>query len=295
MTARSHDVRARIAVLVRAARARVGLARAVSDDHTPGVAAGLLRDALLLLVRARALDAGQSEPPFDEVASTWREFARAGGAPADGDAALALLETRDPLELDARPRAEVERMLRAAEAWCLWLEGAIEMRSLTYVKATRIGRALGVPLAIAFILYAIAKAIFAPPNLARGMPVSASALFPGTRAEGLVDGAHASSFGIHTAEGESPWVRVDLGGPAHVREVRVYNRADGWFEDCLPLVLEVSDDGQSYRELERRTSVFSHTDPWTVRPSGVTTRFVRLRKAGRGYVALGELEVYGRR
>ena len=74
----------------------------------------------------------------------------------------------------------------------------------------------------------------------------------------------------------------------------MHNRVDGWFDDCLPLVVEVSRDGNKWDEVARRDRHFDANPPWVVEAGGRGARFVRLRVAHHGSLALSEVEVYGK-
>jgi hypothetical protein len=76
--------------------------------------------------------------------------------------------------------------------------------------------------------------------------------------------------------------------------VKVYNRIDGWFDDCLPLVVEFSIDGNTYKEIGRRTDHFGTNPPWVVDGRQQSARFVRLRVDRKSYLALSEVEIYGK-
>ena len=77
--------------------------------------------------------------------------------------------------------------------------------------------------------------------------------------------------------------------------MKVQGRGDGWYDQSIPLLLEVSDDDKAYREVARRTIPFSEDAPWNVALDGVKARFVRLRADHDGYLVLGEVSVYGTR
>ena len=71
-------------------------------------------------------------------------------------------------------------------------------------------------------------------------------------------------------------------------------RGDCCFDQSIPLAIEVSDDGVTYREMARRTSPFSQKEPWVVALPRVAARFVRLRTLRHSVLVVSELEVYGR-
>ena len=110
---------------------------------------------------------------------------------------------------------------------------------------------------------------------------------------GVVNGEIEATYGVHTALG-SGWVMVDLGEPHKLGQVKIYNRADAFFDDGLPLSLELSDDGLKFVLAERRTTGFTCITPWIfdVPRSTAPARFVRVRSDN--FVALTEIEIYER-
>ena len=132
------------------------------------------------------------------------------------------------------------------------------------------------------------------PNLAREAQVSASSTDFDTTAAGAIDGFRYGQLGFHSGLERSPWLALDLGGPREIARVEAYGRGDCCFEQSLPLVLEVSDDGVEYRALSTREKPFTQYEPWIFRPSEeLVARFVRLRSQGKKLLVLSEVEVYG--
>jgi F5/8 type C domain-containing protein len=140
-------------------------------------------------------------------------------------------------------------------------------------------------------------------NLARGKPISMSssceqrpeysALPAG--AERLIDGKKDRAYDACTRRESRPWVRLDLQAPTRLTRVVVTGRRDCcWGSDSLPLVLELSDDDQSFREVARRDIPTSDRDPWRIDLRGAEARYLRLRvKASRAELVLSEIEVFG--
>jgi hypothetical protein len=111
----------------------------------------------------------------------------------------------------------------------------------------------------------------------------------------LVDGETISSFGVHTNTEDSPRVTIDLQSIYRIFSIKVYNRGDGWFDDCLPLVVELSADGQNYFPVGRRDVHFDQSPPWVIDAQKHQARYVRLRVDRRSYLALSEVEVFGKK
>src|SRR5260370_173371 len=133
-------------------------------------------------------------------------------------------------------------------------------------------------------------------SIARNHPVPLSSVCPGTHARpgALVNGILEYSYGAHTDVQDDPWILLDLERPRRIGKIAVHNRGDGYFSECLPLILEVGTDGSSFKQLAVRETVFSRTDPWVLDRLDETVRYIRLRTTGRTYIALTELAAYSR-
>jgi hypothetical protein len=90
-------------------------------------------------------------------------------------------------------------------------------------------------------------------------------------------------------------VTIDLVDTYAVDQIRVHNRIDQAFDDSLPLVVEVSVDGATFKQLGRREEHFAADPPWILKTSHEPARLVRIKVMKRGYLALSEVEVYGKR
>jgi hypothetical protein len=282
-----------------------GEARLIAGRRTlPAVpAAALLRDALGFYIRAA--QASRSPDPDDAPLDERRLAAVLPEVPADpvsdespaaDDARVraALLAT-DPLYLDRLAPAEIERTRSGLDRACGQLRPRIEVRSATHLQGLRWGRTAAIFVLAAYATIAWVRAKYGPVNVALGKPVHASSRRAGTPdGHDLVDGDTGNSFGVHTNAEESPSVVVDLEGPYSIDRVNVHNRVDGWFDDCLPLVVEVSLDGTHYDEIGRREQHFDANPPWVVEGRGRPARFVRVRVAKHSYLALSEVEVFGK-
>ena len=183
-----------------------------------------------------------------------------------------------------------------AEAWRDELDArvakilsSVESRNATELLGLRIGRFA----AIAIVLLLATRAIvrhYGVHNVALGKPVTASSLGQGKPGTGLVDGRTRDTFAIHTNAGAHPFVMIDLGRTYRIRSIRVFNRGDGWFDEVLPLTLELSIDGTTFHEMAQRTT---HFDVWQIDLGDADARYVRATKEN-GYIALNEIEVYSR-
>ena len=149
---------------------------------------------------------------------------------------------------------------------------------------------------VAFLVW-LGFAIFSPTNIARGKHVLTSSVIAGSTAPegGLTDGSTLGGYGVHTAIEDNPWVRVDLGSVYSLKKIKIYNRGDGWFDDHLPLSLELSENGVDFTPVDRRTTSFSQWSPWVYVAHGEKARFIQVHGAKGKYVALSELEAYGKK
>jgi hypothetical protein len=136
--------------------------------------------------------------------------------------------------------------------------------------------------------------LFPPHNLARTATVHATKAALDTKAEFAVDGYRYGQLGFHSEVLDQPWLSVDLGQETKLGSVRVYGRADCCFDQSLPLQLELSNDGESFRAISVREKPFSQYQPWVVRlPPSTSARYVRVRRLERGVLVVSELEIYG--
>ena len=98
-----------------------------------------------------------------------------------------------------------------------------------------------------------------------------------------------TSIFFHTREEEQPWVEMDLDAPTKFSSVSVRNRTDSLQERAVPLVLEVSDDRQSWRQLAQRQDFFN---VWTPSFDAVSARYVRLRATRKTFLHLEAVQVH---
>jgi hypothetical protein len=95
---------------------------------------------------------------------------------------------------------------------------------------------------------------------------------------------------FHTKEEESPWFMIDLEAPTSVSSVDVLNRRDCCGERAIPLVVELSADGKTWREVARRDEPFS---VWKATFTAQDARYVRLRVPRKTHLHLSRIGVHG--
>jgi hypothetical protein len=283
-----------------AARARIRGARQLVDGD-PVAALALYREAAMLLIaalgQASEVEKVEVRPTSSEA---WQDFDRFAKSPKDLrlpddlPRARSVLATDDFLAPDVLPPEELRGATGAAAATVDRLASAIEPRAPRDIRAARAFRLVCAGLVGLFLLYELGFALFARKNLALDKPVAASSQrLGGPPPSGINNGEVEPGFGYHTGIETNPWIRIDLGASLPIHEVRVYNRGDFDPNWVLPLVLQFSDDGDEYTDIEMRTQTFTRTDPWVIKVDGRSARYVRVMqpKIG-GVIALSEIEVY---
>jgi hypothetical protein len=126
------------------------------------------------------------------------------------------------------------------------------------------------------------------PDLVPGKPWRASSSLETCKpAEHYCASAHTDIF-FHTLEEQEPWVEFDLGSPVSFSVVEVTNRSDCCPDRAIPLVVEVSNDQNTWREVARRKEAFSD---WRAKFSPQKARYVRLRALRRTLLHLEKVSV----
>lgn len=293
---RSLDAQQRIRALYDAASLRASIASELLQAHQHGAAFSLLREAAKLYTAALAVEKGLSDgsafgesPGLDQI-----DDLLGPAAASDFSEITSWLEHPDPLYFDQlehdealAKRAKVDRMLDT-------LRQRIEPRTLREVRRLRLYRLAMLAVVAAFAVSAGAWVALSPKNIALGKPSFASSRHPQSIAppNGLTDGETSGAYGVHTQDEENAWVMVDLLFTQQIGKIKVFNRGDGYFDEGLPFALELSENGSDFVVVDERTKPFSRLRPWLHDARGQKARYVRIRKLGRGYVALSEIEIY---
>jgi hypothetical protein len=126
-------------------------------------------------------------------------------------------------------------------------------------------------------------------NIALHRPTQVSSIAAeGTQGAELVDGI-TDNLGFHTNDEPNPSVVIDLGTSRRFDRIVVYNRADCCQERAIPLSIDVSDDGTTFRTVAKRNMVF---EKWTAKGLHARGRYVRLQLHAAHYFHLAEVEIY---
>lgn len=295
---RAEGDRVSIEALRRAGRARRRAARELGSLDPFAPSAILYLDAIRAFARAHAIARGKALDPSTDPIADLAIVVRARAADDSWSRVQPLFSPSDPLAIDRLTVSEAGELRVALDRVASIADAALDCRSLEHLAGLRVGRTAAAILGIAFVLVRAMIWLIAVPNVAYHKPVTASSSFAlFADAEGLVDGITGGLLpGFHTQPRENnPWVLVDLKQTYRISSIRIYNRGDTAFDDCLPLAVQLSEDGVTFQELARRTTHFDQSPPWILDAKGRRARYVRLQSMGIGYIALSEVEVYGRR
>ena len=166
-------------------------------------------------------------------------------------------------------------------------------------EANRLGRALFARYSRAAIAAVVVLGVlglvgnwisarFEKPNIALHKHVDISSQYPGegTDHQLLVDGDR-TNLGFHT-ECQGGWALIDLGASTKFDKIVVYNRAE-FPERAVPMIVEVSDDRQAFKQIAERRETF---DKWSASGLKAQGRYVRLRNTSSNCFHLDEVEIY---
>lgn len=246
----------------------------------PAVAEALHREAVCIALRV--------EPPNDEAgAALW-----ATSAP---NVQLAIAGSVSELGLLRRwvegfPGNEPDGRTFHRNALA-FLEADLALIRRRSVVLARIAAATLVVFGLATIgVVRVVERVRAPVDLAAGRPFTLSSSWAPCHPEENECGGFPMKLLFHTNEQLHPWFQLDLGTPApQYSRLAIRNRTDVALMRCLPLVVEVSDDGVSFREVARQTEKFVDWSP-TFPPQ--TARFIRLRTDRQSTLHLESVKVY---
>jgi hypothetical protein len=250
-----------------------------------------LRRRVRLAVRAlwdaaMMLEAASSPAPDPAAISAIRREAlrlatQALPIPALADTADAMLSLSKLMEhgLDEFHFADVPAVLALAreahERALTTLETTVREVS-TLVRRQQV--ALGTLVLMVCLVSSVAGRLLmihsAPTDLAAGKPFTLSSKWADCHPEQNECGNFPTRIAFHTLSEQSPWYQVDFGAPTSFSSATIVNRQDMAMPLAVPLVLEVSDDGKTFREVARHTEVF--TTWWATFPPQ-TARYFRAR------------------
>jgi hypothetical protein len=292
-----------VRALALAGRSRAQIAERLLEGHFTSALTMYRESAIFYLAAVVAARTGDAPPdPLrgDHVLARFEEL----DVPLDGTPARAafLDHVREP-DLRALERLEPDQAGKIARASRLVVRDAaalVEPRGPGEIRFVRRARIAAIALVglvgLALVVWSVASKRGSSPNIALYKPVAISGAQPGGPPPGgLTDGVITGSYGVHTKVGDIPWVSVDLQGLYFINTVKVYNRGDGWFEDGLPMTVQLSENGKVFFDVGMTNTTFGQWVPWTIKVGHRRARWVRVRGGDGRYLALSELEVFGDR
>ncbi len=103
-------------------------------------------------------------------------------------------------------------------------------------------------------------------------------------------------YSFHTAHQENPWWQLAFSKPRTFDEIVCYNHLKQGWRRVSKLVVELSDDGEEWREIHRCRQPFGGVDgaPLRVFCPRTSARYVRLRIDGKKALHLDAVEVFDR-
>ena len=221
---------------------------------------------------------GADDTPESAVQVAWALYRDAA---AEARAALGEPSSTEPEEVDAlrsSVRSKLEEIARRS--------GDVE--ALLAQRFVRTGGALALLVLLAMTPKLAWYAVH--PDLAPDAQWTSSSAAVGYQSAGR--GFAPPDFKIpvffHTMVEDSPFVSFDLARVVDVRAVTVVNRGDCCDERALPMVIEVSENNVSWREIAQRTESFRR---WEARFARTTARWVRLRSTQRTHMHLESVAI----
>jgi hypothetical protein len=300
---RPPEQQALVARYHRAALERAAVAADLWDARGTVSSMLLYREAIRLFIAAAVTAHDASADPRAVLAdadSPWEALANLSRRgliaqpPREVEAARKILTAdSEPLVFDEAAPEQLFAQRATVKEAAAWLRDLVEPRTMERIRAERWMRVSLLGAIALAVLVVVPVSLWRNPNLALRRPVTINSRIPGSSApddnSGVVNGEIEGKYGIHTNRGGG-WVTVDLQDVHRLSTIKVFNRADGWYDEGLPLRLDLSEDGAQWKEVDRRTTHFSATDPWVIKPPGARARYVRV--SSDNYVALTEIEVY---
>jgi hypothetical protein len=267
--------------------AQVPVAMATCRDAVP-----LLASAVLLSRNTQLdLSSMRADATFSEIEDALRSERLE--PPVEFDRVRWAVANSDVLLFDRLPADEAESKARELELFTTWLSSLVDPRSVREIKVARVLRLATLAISSTVFLVFLTIWAFSPANIALRKPATSSSKAYGTSAQGAVDGMRGQ-YDFHSETEDAPWLAIDLGSKYAIKRIKVYGRSDGFNDQSIPLALEVSDDGTTFREIAQRTEAFSDFNPWVFKARSLVTRFIRLRTKKHSVLVFNEVEVNGK-
>jgi hypothetical protein len=254
-------------LLIEVARRVAEPAETLPRGSRPAVLLDLYRSAVTWAFRAETDDSTTTLAELWDGDRAERVRAAAGDDAELGQLRELLVSARESTPLDLA-EARVSRVRSFAETLVGMLsDPEREVDRLRVQRWTR----LALVAAVVGVIVIGTPYLLQGPDLAAGRPFKLSSVYGNCDAR-----QKCGDLMFHTDFQENPWVTFDLGEVKTVRSVEVTNRSDCCAERSIPLVIELSKDNRSFRQVARRDSDFTSFRA-TFKPQ--KARYVRLRAA----------------
>jgi hypothetical protein len=174
------------------------------------------------------------------------------------------------------------------------LVNALE-KDVRALDSVLVGRARSLGLAtLAVVIFFVAGAwgiakLTAPTNLAVGKAWKTSSTALVCNPERHQCGGTRTDIFFHTQNEPNPWIEFDLETPQSFSRLLVRNRLDMGLGRAVPLIVETSNDRQTWATVARRNESFTTWEP-TFTP--VNSRYLRLRVEKKTWFHLESVEIY---
>jgi len=126
-------------------------------------------------------------------------------------------------------------------------------------------------------------------DLAEGKTWFATSAFSTFPRAGIMEGESNPDGRFHTLDEDSPALLLDLGAIEKMSSIKIVNRVNCCRERALPLVVEVSVDGNTWYKVGYRRALF---DTWTLHFARRAARFVKVRVDRHSILHLRRVSVY---
>jgi hypothetical protein len=147
---------------------------------------------------------------------------------------------------------------------------------------------LGLIILVAAVHWADRRIPNVGPDIAAGKVRTQSSTWAVCQPEKGTCGGFPTRIAFHTNEENNPWYQIDLGEETPFSKVWIRNRSDMSQIRAIPLVVETSLDGMTFKQVARKDEKFSE---WTAQFPEEKSRFVRLRVDRKSVLHLEDVRI----
>jgi hypothetical protein len=179
------------------------------------------------------------------------------------------------LSLDELGRS-AHALNRFARALLLDLERPrVHLDRVWFQRLWRCGGLLALLLLLVFAAAKVNDLLLENRDVARGKPWRASSVYTATVSCPSPQQRCAESpfYFFHTLDDDRPWIEIDLGSKQRIVGAIIENREDCCTDRAVPLVIQVSTDHKTWKDVARRTEIFA---TWSPTFAPVSARWVRV-------------------